>query len=61
MPLYEYVCSNCGHKYEKIQKFTDMPEKTCPVCCNDSLTRPMACSTFFFKGNGWYVTDYHGK
>ena len=32
MPLYEYECDNCGHRFEVIQKFSDEPVKTCPKC-----------------------------
>ena len=32
MPIYEYKCSNCGHQFEKIQKFSDDPLKKCPNC-----------------------------
>ena len=23
MPIYEYECEKCGHRFEKIQKFSD--------------------------------------
>ena len=32
MPLYEYECDACGHRFEKIQKFSDPLEDTCPKC-----------------------------
>ena len=25
MPLYEYECDACGHRFEMIQKFSDPP------------------------------------
>jgi putative FmdB family regulatory protein len=32
MPLYEYECEKCGHRFEKIQKFSDRMVKKCPEC-----------------------------
>ena len=32
MPTYEYECSKCAHRFEKFQKMTDKPAKTCPSC-----------------------------
>ena len=32
MPLYAYRCTQCGHKFEKIQNFSAEPEMVCPKC-----------------------------
>ena len=32
MPLYEYQCTKCKHRFEKIQKFSDPEVKKCPEC-----------------------------
>ena len=32
MPLYEYQCEKCGHRFERIQKFSDKMVKKCPEC-----------------------------
>lgn len=60
MPLYEYQCKKCGHRFEKIQKFSDKPIKKCPECGGavEQLISPPAVQ---FKGSGWYVTDYARK
>jgi putative FmdB family regulatory protein len=60
MPLYEYECGSCGHRFERIQKFSDPPEKTCPKCGGE-VHKLMAAPAVQFKGSGWYVTDYAGK
>ena len=60
MPLYEYRCTACGHKFEKIQKFSDEPLQTCPLCKGE-LVRPMTAPALRFEGAGWYVNDYAGK
>lgn len=57
MPLYEYECGSCGHRFERIQKFSDPPEKTCPKCGGE-LHKLVGAPAMKFKGSGWYVTDY---
>ena len=32
MPLYEYQCKKCGHRFERIQSFSAEDPKECPVC-----------------------------
>ena len=32
MPLYEYECSACAHRFEVIQKYSDAPIDICPKC-----------------------------
>ena len=60
MPLYEYECKKCGHRFEKIQKFSDEPIKTCPKCGGD-VEKLISSPAVQFKGAGWYVTDYAKK
>jgi putative FmdB family regulatory protein len=60
MPLYEYQCKKCGHRFEKIVKFSDKPIKKCPEC-GGALEQLISASTVQFKGAGWYVTDYAKK
>jgi putative FmdB family regulatory protein len=61
MPLYEYECGACGHRFEIIQKFSDGPPEACPNCGKGPLQRLMSSPAIQFKGTGWYVTDYAGK
>jgi putative FmdB family regulatory protein len=60
LPLYEYRCTQCGHRFEKIQHFNAEPETKCPKCGGE-LMRPLTAPAFQFKGAGWYVNDYSGK
>lgn len=60
MPLYEYQCKKCKHKFEKIQKFSDPPIKKCPEC-GGPVEKLLHAPAVQFKGTGWYVTDYGGK
>jgi len=60
MPLYEYQCDACGHRFEKIQKFSDPLESICPVC--GGVVRKLVSSPAIqFKGSGFYITDYPKK
>jgi putative FmdB family regulatory protein len=60
MPLYEYECKKCGHRFEKIQKFSDKMVKTCPEC-GGQVEQMISAPAVQFKGSGWYVTDYAKK
>lgn len=61
MPLYEYECGACGHRFEIIQKFSDGAPDACPSCGKGPLQRLLSSPAIQFKGTGWYVTDYAGK
>jgi putative FmdB family regulatory protein len=60
MPLYEYECGACGHRFETIRKFTDKPLERCPKC-DGPLRKLQSAPAFQFKGTGWYLTDYARK
>ena len=60
MPIYEYRCSACQHKLETLQRFSDPPLKTCPVCHAEALVKLVSAAGFQLKGSGWYVTDFRG-
>jgi putative FmdB family regulatory protein len=57
MPLYEYECDACGHKFEKIQKFSDPLVDKCPVC-GGHVHKLFSSPAIQFKGSGFYITDY---
>ena len=57
MPLYEYECDACGHRFEKIQKFSDPLEDTCPAC-GGHVHKLISSPAIQFKGSGFYITDY---
>ena len=57
MPLYEYECDACAHRFEVIQKFSDAPiesARSAAAPCSKLLSSP----AIQFKGSGWYLTDY---
>jgi putative FmdB family regulatory protein len=61
MPLYEYECSVCGHRFELIQRFADPPADTCVACGQGPVHKLLSAPAVHFKGTGWYVTDYAKK
>ena len=60
MPLYEYVCDACGHRFEVIRKFSDAPLDRCPKC-GGPIHKLQSAPAFHLKGTGWYITDYGRK
>jgi putative FmdB family regulatory protein len=60
MPLYEYECDACGHRFEVIQKFSDPLVDKCPKC-GSPVHKLMSSPAFHLKGSGWYATDYAKK
>ena len=60
MPIYEYKCTGCGYRFEKLQSFHDEPVRVCPRC-GAEVKKLISRSSFILKGTGWYVTDYARK
>jgi putative FmdB family regulatory protein len=69
MPTYEYVCSKCGHEFEKFQSIADKPLETCPKenCSQKKWGKGKvkkkisAGAGLIFKGSGFYITDYRSE
>jgi putative FmdB family regulatory protein len=60
MPLYEYECASCQHRFERIQKFSDPLVEACPTC-GGVVRKLLSSPAIQFKGSGWYITDYAKK
>jgi putative FmdB family regulatory protein len=60
VPLYEYKCSKCGKRTEKIENVSGPHLRKCPHC-GGKVERMVTAPAIQFKGSGWYVTDYAGK
>jgi len=60
MPLYEYECKKCHHRFERIQKYSDSHMKKCPDC-GATVELVVSAPAVQFKGSGWYVNDYAKK
>ncbi len=57
MPIYEYRCSKCGKTFEALQSISAAPIAKC-IYCHGKTKKIVSLSSFQFKGNGWYITDY---
>jgi len=60
VPIYEYLCSSCAHRFEVKQSIKDEPIKEC-VRCGKEVTKLISPPAIMFKGSGWYITDYSDK
>jgi len=56
MPIYEFVCGECGYEFEKIQSFS-AGTPVCASCGAENVTRQMGKPAIHFKGSGWYIND----
>jgi putative FmdB family regulatory protein len=56
MPTYEYLCKNCGDRFEKVQSFSARPLKK-HEACGGELQKVFHPSGVVFKGPGFYATD----
>ena len=57
MPIYEYECSSCKTRFEKLMGVRD-PNPDCPACGNKDSRRLISRSSFVLKGDGWYRDHY---
>jgi putative FmdB family regulatory protein len=60
VPLYEYECTKCHKRTEKIESVSGPHLKKCPHCAG-KVESVLSAPAIQFKGAGWYVTDYAGK
>lgn len=58
MPLYEYVCTACGHDFEEMRKFNDPELRKCPKCAKLKVQKKISLAGFQLKGAGWYKDGY---
>jgi len=56
MPVYDYECPACQHKFEVTRKFSETGGSTCSRCGAEGR-RVYSAPFLVFKGPGFYVTD----
>ena len=67
MPTYDYLCKECGYKFEYFQTMSSPALKTISNCknCKEkdcNVERIISGGTgLIFKGSGFYLTDYKNK
>lgn len=57
MPIYDYVCHHCGHRFEVIHGLHDEGPRHCPVCHSKQVRKAFAAPAIHFKGSGWAKKD----
>lgn len=57
MPLYEYKCSACSKRFDRLERVSAPSTRECPSC-GAPAHRQLSPPALQFKGSGWYVTDY---
>ena len=60
VPLYDYKCTDCNHRFEIRQSFGSESVLSCPECGNDAR-RQYHSMAIIYKGSGFYTTDYARK
>ena len=60
MPIYEYCCDGCMHRFELRRSFSDDAPVSCPEC-NCDARRIFSPVPIIFKGSGFYSTDYRSN
>ena len=60
MPIYDYECAECAHRFELRQGFDSDTVQVCPKC-QSSAHRKLHSVPVIYKGSGFYTTDYARK
>lgn len=58
MPIYEFECASCGHRFDRLQKIADPDPSVCPACDVAEVKRRLSAPGFRLAGSGWYETDF---
>lgn len=58
MPIYDFECRECGHRFERLQKLSDPDPASCPQCARAAVQRRVTAPAFRLAGGGWYETDF---
>ncbi len=58
MPIYEFDCPSCAHRFERLQKVADADPTDCPECGKPGVRRRLTAPAFRLSGSGWYETDF---
>ena len=56
VPTYSYACTECDHRFDAVQSFSDDSLTVCPEC-EGRLRKVFSAVGVVFKGGGFYRTD----
>ncbi len=60
MPIYEYVCADCGHPFEQLVFITSQePKILCPACTSQNVTKKI--SSFASRLSGGGLSSFDGS
>jgi putative FmdB family regulatory protein len=53
MPIFDYQCTACGHRFDALQKASESALTQCPACGEQTLKKLLSAPNFQLKGAGW--------
>jgi putative FmdB family regulatory protein len=56
VPVYDYICTSCRHRFEVFHGLNEAGPQQCPLC-EGAVIRAFAPPTIHFKGSGWAKKD----
>ena len=58
MPLYEYLCQECGQEFEKIMRFDQSDERpACPGCKSENTQKRISVFASAGMGNSSFSSS----
>ena len=58
MPIYEFECTACGHRFDELMRLSDPEPAVCPSCGAPQVRKRLSAPQFRLAGGGWYETDF---
>jgi putative FmdB family regulatory protein len=61
MPIYDYICDDCGYKFEEFSRSMNHVQlECCPQCSSPHLRIKLSAPTVIYKGAGFATTEARG-
>ena len=58
MPIYDYLCQECGKAQQHFVRNRNDYKPCCKHCGSHVLVRQLSQTAFHLKGDGWYHDGY---
>jgi putative FmdB family regulatory protein len=59
VPLYDYVCEACRHRFEVIHGVHGQGPESCPNCGKGPVRKAITAAAIHYKGSGWAKKERH--